>query len=162
MIAWSAARQVIQRLSYGLCFLGMFLLLPMMLLTTADVFGRAVWSRPIPGTVELSSYMLAVFVLLGIAYTHQVKGHVRVSILVARIPERAQAILDLITTLMSLGIIVLLAWQGWVVAVEERTVSDMLRIPQWPFRMLVAAAGFFLALELVIDLVASLGKLIRR
>jgi TRAP-type C4-dicarboxylate transport system permease small subunit len=162
MMPWGAARQVIQRLSYGLCFLGMFLLLPMMLLTTADVFGRALWSRPIPGTVELSSYMLAVFVLLGVAYTHQVKGHVRVSILITRIPERAKTVLDVITTLMSLGIIFLLAWQGWAVAVEEQTVSDMLRIPQWPFRMLVSLAGFFLALELVIDLSTSLGKLTRR
>ena len=92
---WTTARRVSQRLTYALCFIGMFLLLPMMLLTTADVFGRAIWARPIPGTVELSSYMLAVFVLLGIAYTQQVKGHVRVSILVARIPERAKALLAL-------------------------------------------------------------------
>ena len=161
MMPWTTARRVIQRLTYGLCFMGMFLLLPMMLLTTADVFGRAVWSRPIPGTVELSSYMLAVFVLLGVAYTQQVRGHVRVSILLARIPERAKAFLDAITTLMSLGIIVLVAWQGWVVAIEERTVSDMLRIPQWPFRMLVSLAGLFLAVELVIDLSTSLKKLLR-
>ena len=159
---WTSARRVSQRLTYALCFVGMFLLLPMMLLTTADVLGRAVWARPIPGTVELSSYMLAVFVLLGIAYTHQVKGHVRVSILAARIPERAKALLEAITTLMSLGIMAILAWQGWVVAVEERTVSDMLRIPQWPFRMLVSLAGLFLAIELVIDLSSSLGKLFRR
>ena len=159
---WTSARRVSQRLTYALCFVGMFLLLPMMLLTTADVLGRAVWARPIPGTVELSSYMLAVFVLLGIAYTHQVKGHVCVSILAARIPARAKALLEAITTLMSLGIMAILAWQGWVVAVEERTVSDMLRIPQWPFRMLVSLAGLFLAIELVIDLSSSLGKLFRR
>ena len=162
MMPWAATRRTIQRLTYGLCFIGMFLLLPMMLLTTADVIGRAVGFRPLPGTVEVSSYMLAVFVLLGLAYTHQVKGHVQVSILAARIPERAKALLDVITTLMSLGIIVLLAWQGWIVAVDERTVSDMLRIPQWPFRMLVSLAGFFLALELVIDLSTNLGKLLRR
>jgi len=162
MMPWATARRTIQWLTYGLCFIGMFLLLPMMLLTTTDVIGRAVWSRPIPGTVEVSSYMLAVFVLLGVAYTHQVKGHVRVSILVARVPERAKALLDVITTLMSLGIIVLLAWQGWVVAIDERTVSDMLRIPQWPFRMLVSLAGFFLTLELVIDLSTNLRKLLRR
>jgi len=159
---WTTARRVIQRLTYALCFMGMFLLLPMMLLTTADVAGRALWARPIPGTVELSSYMLAVLVLLGIAYTHQVKGHVRVSIFIARIPVRTRALLDTITTLMGLGIVAVLAWQGWVVAVEERTVSDMLRIPQWPFRMLVSLAGLFLALELMIDLSASLQKLFQR
>ena len=153
-------RNVIQRLTLTLCYVGMFLLIPMMLLTASDVVGRAVWARPIPGAVELSSYMLAVFILLGVAYTHQVKGHVRVAMLVSRLPERAGNTLDVITTLLSLFIIALLAWQGWVVGIEERTVSDMLRIPQFPFRLLVALAALFLCLELFIDLAVSVGKLV--
>lgn len=139
----------------------MFFLIPMMLLTTGEVVGRAVWSRPIPGSMELSSYMLAIFVLLGIAYTHQVGGHVRVTMLVSRIPEKAALVLQILTTLLSLFIIGVMAWQGWVVGMEERTVSDMLRVPQFPFRMLVSAAGFFLCLELLLDLVGSIQKLIR-
>lgn len=139
----------------------MVLLIPMMLLTASDIIGRAVWARPIPGAVELSSYMLAVFILLGVAYTHQVKGHVRVTMLVSRLPKRAGLLLDVITTLLSLFIISILAWQGWVVGIEERTVSDMLRIPQLPFRLLVSVAGLFLCLELLIDLWASVEELIR-
>ena len=154
--------RVIQRTTLFICYAGMFLLIPMMLLTSGDVIGRAVWSKPIPGTVELSSYMLAIFILLGVAYTHQVKGHVRVSMLVSRLPERAGVILDVFTTLLSLFIIAILAWQGWVVGIEERTVSDMLRVPQLPFRLLVSIAACFLCLELLIDLVGSVGKLIRR
>ena len=69
------------------------------------VVGRAVWSRPIPGTVELSSYLLAIFVLLGIAYTQQVKGHVRVEMLLMHLPDRVAAAVDLCTTLLSLFII---------------------------------------------------------
>jgi TRAP-type C4-dicarboxylate transport system permease small subunit len=139
----------------------MFLLVPMMLLTAGDVIGRVVWSRPIPGAVELSSYMLAIFILMGVAYTHQVKGHVRVGMLVSRLPERVGLILDVFTILLSLFIISILAWQGWVVGIEERTVSDMLRIPQLPFRLLVSVAALFLCLELLIDLFDSLGKLVR-
>lgn len=152
----------IQRIDFYICSGGMFLLIPMMLLTAADVIGRAVWTRPIPGAVELSSYMLNVFVLLGLAYTHQAKGHVRVSMLVSRLPEQAEIILDIIATLLSLFILAILAWQGWVVGIEEMTVSDMLRIPQMPFRLLVSLAGLFLCLELLIDLSVSVGKLVRR
>jgi len=155
-------RKVIQRLTFYLCFVGMVLLIPMMLLTAGDVIGRAAWARPIPGAVELSSYMLAVFILLGVAYTHQVKGHVRVSMLVSRLPEWAGLLLDVITTLLSLFMISILAWQGWVVGIEERTVSDMLRVPQLPFRLLVSVAGVFLCLELLIDLADCLRKLVRR
>lgn len=155
-------RNVIQRFTLVISYVGMFLLIPMMLLTAGDVIGRVVWARPIPGAVELSGYMLAIFILLGVAYTHQVKGHVRVSMLVSRLPEGVGYILDVITTLLSLFIIAILAWQGWVVGIEERTVSDMLRIPQLPFRLLVSVAALFLFLELLIDLVVSAGKLVRR
>ena len=154
--------KVIQQITRSLCYIGMFLLIPMMLITAGDVIGRGVWAKPIPGTVELSSYMLAVFILLGVAYTHQVKGHVRVSMLVSRLPPRAGDVLDLITTLLSLFIISILAWQGWVVGIEERTVSDMLRVPQLPFRLLVSLAALFLWLEIFIDLAVSVGKLVRR
>jgi len=134
----------------------------MMLLTTFDVIGRAALARPIIGTVELSSYMLAVFILLGLAYTHQVKGHVRVSFFISRLPLWAQHIFDIINIVLGLFIISILAWQGWTVGIEERTVSDMLRIPQFPFRLLVAIAAFLLCLELLIDLIASVRKLVGR
>ena len=155
-------RKVIQRSTLYLSYVGMFFLIPMMLITSGEVVGRAVWSRPIPGSMELSSYMLVIFILLGVAYTHQVKGHVRVSMLVSRLPERVSLVLDVMTTLLSLFIIGIMAWQGWVVGMEERTVSDMLRVPQFPFRLLVCVAGVFLCLELLIDLVDTLKKITRR
>lgn len=154
-------RKVIQKITYSISYVGMFILIPMMLLTTGEVVGRAIWSRPIPGSMELSSYMLAIFVLLGIAYTHQVGGQVRVTMLVSRLPEKAALVLRVLTTLISLFIIGVMAWQGWVVAMEEKTVSDMLRVPQFPFRLLVSVAGFFLFLELLLDLFEAVQKLIR-
>lgn len=155
-------RKTIQRFTFYLSYVGMMLLIPMMLLTSGEVIGRAVWSRPIPGSMELSSYMLAVFILLGIGYTHQVKGHVRVIMLISRLPERLTLVLNVITTLLSLFIIAVMAWQGWVVGMEERTVSDMLRVPQLPFRLLVFLGGVFLFLELLFELSDTLKKFVRR
>ncbi len=103
--------------------------------------------------------MLAVFILLGLAYTQQVKAHVGVSIMTSRLRHPAQLILKIITTLISLFIFSILAWQGSVVGIEERTVSDMLRVPQYPFRLLVAVAAFLVCLELLIDLGESVKKL---
>ena len=151
----------IQRVNRSVCYAGMLLLVPLMLLTSADVIGRAALARPIPGIVELSSYMLDVFILLGLAYTQQVKGHVRVSMLTSRLPQRAQQSLEILVTLLSLFIMVLLAWQGWVVGMEETAVSDMLRIPQRPFKLLVGVAAILLCLELVVDLVSAVTAGIR-
>ncbi|MFW6055636.1 MAG: TRAP transporter small permease, partial [Thermodesulfobacteriota bacterium] len=142
-------RQAAQKISFYLCTISMFVLIPMMLLTTFDVLGRAVWARPLSGAVEISSYMLAVFILSGLAYTQQVKGNVRVEMLVVKLPRRLRYLVESLTTLLSLVIVVLLTWQGWLEGIADTTVSDMLRIPRWPFKLLVSVAGFLLSLELV-------------
>ena len=155
-------RKTIQRSTLYVSYIGMILLIPMMLLTSAEVVGRAVWSQPIPGSMELSRYMLAVFILLGIAYTHQVRGHVRVTMIISRLPKTLAAALDVLTSLLSLFIIAVMTWQGWVVGIEERTVSDMLRVPQFPFRLLVSVGGLLLFFELLLELGDNLKKLARR
>jgi len=141
----------------GACFL-----LPLMVMTAVDVVGRDALNSPIPGTFELSQYMLSVFILLGFAYTHQEKGHVTVSLFTSRLPYLAQVVLKIITTLLMLVVCCILAWQGWVVGIEEKTVSDMLRVPQYPFRLLVAFAACTLCLQLLSDLRDSLKQLAGR
>ncbi|MFH1060182.1 MAG: TRAP transporter small permease [Pseudomonadota bacterium] len=155
----SQAKWVIQKFTYYLSFAGMFVLLPLMLLTSSEVVSRALWDRPIPGTVELSSYMLVIFILCGVAWTHQVRGHVRVNLLLTKLPPTLALAIEVITILLSLFIVAVLTWQGWVVGLEQKTVSDMLRIPQLPFRLLVSLAGAGMLLELLIDLFEALGKL---
>jgi TRAP-type C4-dicarboxylate transport system permease small subunit len=112
--------------------------------------------------METSEYMLAVIILLGAAYTQQVKGHVWVDFLTVKLPQGVQNALRIFTDLASLFIISLVVYMGYVEALEEKAVSDMLRIPQWPFKMLVAVGCFLLWLELLVDLVDSVAKLVRR
>jgi TRAP-type C4-dicarboxylate transport system permease small subunit len=159
---WIKTKKGIQRLNLYVGMAGMSLLIPLMLLTTSDVIGRGFFRKPIPGTFELSEYVLAVFILLGAAYTQQVKGHVGVDFITSKLSPRLRAVCEIITTLLSLFIIAIVIWQGFLEGIRERTVSDMLRIPQYPFRLLVAIGGFLLWLELLIDLTSSIGKLIRR
>jgi TRAP-type C4-dicarboxylate transport system permease small subunit len=140
---------------------GVFLI-PLMIITAADVVSKDVFNHPIPGTVELSQYMLAVFILLGLAYTQQVKAHVAVSLFTSRLSPRFQFIFNIITTLLCLFISCILVWQGWAVGIEEKTVSDMLRVPQFPFRLLLAIAAFLICVELLIDVGDSMKKFVGR
>jgi TRAP-type C4-dicarboxylate transport system permease small subunit len=150
----------IQGLNRWVSGAGAVFLIPLMLITTADVICRDLFNRPVAGAVELSGYFLAVFVLLGLGYTQQVKGHVEVSVIISRLPLRPRLILNIITTLIGLFIFSILVWQGLVVGIRERTVSDMLRIPQSPFRLLVAVAAFSVCLELLVDIGDSIRKLV--
>ena len=154
--------KVVQKASYGACFAGMFLAIPLMLLTVGDVVGRSFFNKPIPGTFELSEYMLAVIVLLGAAYTQQVKGHVGVDFLTSRYSPKTQSVLHAVTTLAGLLIIAILVWQGYLEGIHEKAVSDQLRVPQWPFKLLVAVGGLLLWLELLLDFISSALKIAGR
>ena len=158
---YEKVKSIIQKVTRITAYAGMVLLVPMMLLTSLDVVTSKLWTTPVPGSMELSSFMLSVFVLLGVAYTHQVRGHVRVTMLTDRLPEKYYEILNIFTTLLTLFIVGIVVWQGLVVAFEAHEVSDMLRIPALPFRLLVSVAALLLALELVFDLVDSARSLIK-
>jgi TRAP-type C4-dicarboxylate transport system permease small subunit len=160
-MGWGEVKKGIRRLNYIVCAVGMATIIPLMLLTFADVMLRGFFNKPIPGTFELSQYILAIFILLGAAYTQQVKGHVGVDFLTSRLSPHLQALCEIVTTLLCLFIIAVVVWQGWVEGITEKAVSDQLRIPQYPFRVLVAVGGFLLWLELLIDLFGSFGKLRR-
>ncbi|MDD5206895.1 MAG: TRAP transporter small permease [Desulfobacterales bacterium] len=161
-MGWSGVRNGIRRISFYACAAGMVTLIPLMLLTFADVALRSFFDKPIPGTFELSQYILSIFILLGAAYTQQVKGHVGVDFVTSRLSPRLRVTCEILTTLLSLFIIAVVVWQGWVQGISEKAVSDQLRIPQYPFRVLVSIGGLLLWLELLIDLIESFGKIGRR
>ena len=158
MALLAGLKRVVHQLSRWFCIAGMWLVLPLMFLTVVDVISRDSFNKPIPGVFELSEYMLCVIILLGAAYTQQVKGHVSVDFLTSRFPLKARRTIEVLTTLLSLFIVALVVWQGFVVGFEETGVSDMLRIPKAPFMILVGAGGMLLWLELLIGLIESIAR----
>ncbi|MCX7966237.1 MAG: TRAP transporter small permease [Syntrophorhabdaceae bacterium] len=148
-----AFKNAIRKMTRGICYIGMFFAIPLMLITTIDAIGRDLFDKPLPGTIELSEYMLSIIILLGAAYTQQVKGHVGVDFLTKRFSGKTKSVLEVITTLASMCIISIVIWQGFLEGINEKTVSDMLRVPQRPFRLLVSIGGILLWLELLVDLI---------
>jgi TRAP-type C4-dicarboxylate transport system permease small subunit len=159
MAALESFRNGVHKVTYGVCVLGMFLAIPLMLITTFDVLARSFLNKPIPGTLELSEYMLAIIILLGAAYTQQVQGHVGVDFLTSKFSPRGQTICKIITDAASLLIIAILVVYGYIEGIHETAVSDQLRVPQWPFKMLVAVGGLMLWMEILVDLLTSITAL---
>ncbi len=148
--------QVVHRIIYAICFIGMIVLLIMMLLTTGDVAGRSLFNRPIAGTYEVTSYMLVVIILLGLGYSQQINQHVRVDILTNKLPKIGQFILSTLFTFVATIFFSLVAWQGVsesLNVMRVKTHSDILHIPSYPFQFLVAAGASLLVIELLIKIV---------
>jgi TRAP-type C4-dicarboxylate transport system permease small subunit len=155
-------RSAVERVIRWSATIGMVILIPLMLITTGDVLGRGLLHKPIAGTFELSEYMLAVLILLGTAYTQQIKGHVTVAFLTSKFSHNAQMICRALTLGLSLFIVAILVWQGFKLGIEETGVTDQLRIPRAPFKMLVGIGGGLLWVQLLFDLADAVSALMRR
>jgi TRAP-type C4-dicarboxylate transport system permease small subunit len=137
---------------------GMGWVMVMMFITTLDVSGRAFFSRPITGAIELNRCMLAVFSVMGLAYTHHERANVRVTMLLDLLPPAPRAFLEILSHLICIGLVGLLCWQSGVMGVEEihaGTTTDALSIPIFPLYFLLSAGSFFLCLEMARQLLAD-------
>ncbi len=137
---------------------GMGWVIVMMLLTTFDVAGRYFFSKPIPGAIEMSEFMLAIFGICGMAYTHQSGANVKVTMLTAVLPPGLARFTEIITLLFSFQIIAMLAWYGIVLGLEEfraGTTTDTLGIPIHPLYFLLSTGAGLLCLELLANLIES-------
>ncbi len=135
--------------------LGMGWVLVMMILTTADVAGRYFFSKPVPGAMEMSSFMLAVFAMLGMAHTHQRGANVRVTMLIRTLPPFMANLLVIISTLLTLQVVGMMAWYAVIMGLEEyhaNASTDTLSIPLYPLEFLLALGALFLGLEIIVNL----------
>lgn len=162
--------KVIHRIVFYGCFIGMLVLLIMMLLTTSDVIGRSIFGHPVSGTYELTGYMMAVTVLLGLGYAQQAESNVRVEFLTEKMPPKVQGFLVTLFSLMAAVFFSIVAWEGFkggIRVMHEGTASDILHIPEYPFQLLVGVGAFLLMLELIIKFFTSAyqlskGKYVKR
>ena len=145
--------------------IGISILLAMMFLTAADVFGRYFLNRPIVGAYELQEYLMVCLVCLTLAYCAVEKGHVVVDILVSRFPQRVQAIIGAITTLLGVCLCSVITWQA--VAYVQRMlgsglVSPTLKIPRYPFTGVLVFGMALFCLVLLKDFFEFLSRAVRK
>mgnify|MGYP003338103942 CR=1 FL=1 len=112
-------------LALGLCGgVAALALAGMMLLTVADVALRAFFNWPIRGTLEVIELLLAItfFVALPAAF---LRGENIVVDVIDRMMPRGVNVLRRLAEMLGVGIIVLMAWQGWKAAQDTLVFGDV-------------------------------------
>ena len=119
----------------------------MLLLVCANVVMRYIFKNPIPGTYELT---LALMICLTpcIAVNIMAKQCVWVDVFTAKMGRIGQLVVDIITLPISVGIIGVMAWQGFNMILKsysKGTYSAVMdfRLMEWPFRIV-----YFLAMTM--------------
>lgn len=103
------------------------------LFITADIVGRNALGVSSAATVEITGYMLACGIAWGLAHALASRAHIRVDVLVTRLPLRWRAPLHLFSLLLLSGFAAFVTWAAWQL-VDESALFDAhdnsaLRVP---------------------------------
>ena len=157
--------RVVHPLSYAVHRVGAVILAGMMLLVAVAVIMRYVFNSPILGDLEIVTFMLVVLISFSLAYCGVVKGHVNVTVVVARLPSRLQAIISVLMNLLTLGFLIMVSWYSVVQALvlwHRGTATIIFRVPMFPLALVLAFGSGVFALVMAVQSLDSLAEALDR
>jgi TRAP-type C4-dicarboxylate transport system permease small subunit len=89
------------------------------------------------------------------------KGHIRIDLLLERLPPRIRYVVDSVMDLIGFVFFAIISWQTIIFTkanFETGELSEVLRLPITPFASVVAIGCIALTLVLLLDLVKSVFK----
>jgi TRAP-type C4-dicarboxylate transport system permease small subunit len=142
----------------GICLCGM------MLVTCVDVVGRF-FLHPIFGSVEVVSLLAVLAVAMALPYTHRMRGHIGVEIIIRRLQPRLRALVELHTHVLSLLLFALVCWRMTLYAMAMHRSGELtanLRLPEYVVIYVVAFSFGVFVLSILKDIVSLIGQIRRR
>ncbi len=122
-----------------------------MLLTGFEVVMRYFFNRPTLWSVEISEYLLVACAYLGLAYTLEHGGHVRVELIIDRPRPGPRRVLNIIAFTLAVIFAAVLTWQTLALALTSlgrgARSSTPMAIPLFPAQILIPIGSFFLCLQ---------------
>jgi TRAP-type C4-dicarboxylate transport system permease small subunit len=140
-------------------------LVGMLGLIVADVIGIKVFSNPIPGAIEIVAFLGVVVTAFAIAYTHVLRGHIKVEFFVMRLPARAQAIIASFMFLLGIILFALLTWRSYEYGRVLQTTGEVSMtqgIPFYPFVYALAFCCIPVCLVLLVELIKSVLEAVKK
>jgi TRAP-type C4-dicarboxylate transport system permease small subunit len=142
-------------LRYMALLAGVILLL-LTVFTTFDVVMRYFFNAPFRGSLEATEFSMAVIVFLGIAYCGLVGGHIGVDLLEKWLDKPSMRFVPVMVNLVGAVLFGLIAVTVVNETVEAwKQISNMLRMPHWPFRLVVAFGSGLYAIVLLIHAIQA-------
>ena len=155
--------RLVEKLLVTLNSLSGIVLVFMTLSVTYEVIARYLMGRPTSWVVDLGEYSLVFMLFLSVGWTLWKGGHVEITVVSERLPERVRGVLKIVTTTIGLIISILLLWQSVVLTWHIYKAGDLffkaLVIPKWPVFAIVPVGFLTLGLEYTRELfLLSKGK----
>ncbi len=125
--------------------------LPIMLIIAYEVVCRYFFNSPTRWAWLLSTHLFGVLALFGGAYSLLHGRHIRVEILFERFGSRLKAVSYVLTAICFLMFIIMLAWQGYIMAAmslgNREVIRGMIHFPVYPLKILITVATLLFLLQ---------------
>ena len=120
--------------------LGGWLLCILMLSLIVDFVSRGIF-MPVPGVGEVSVFVMVVCVYMGIAYCEQLKGHVKVELIISRFPPRLRGMINLFNYFMILLTVAVVSYAACQSALYsyhvKEAVAGHIPLPVYPVKFAI-------------------------
>jgi TRAP-type transport system small permease protein len=137
-------------------------LVAMTIVTVADVAGRYLFNRPLPGALELSELLMIFLVFGAFAVTELRNGHVDIDVVVNKMPARARACSETFAAILSTAFWGAITWRTALHAQNVWRAGETtpnLGLPVAPFVWIAAAGTLLFTLALIARTVAAFQRL---
>lgn len=146
-------------------WIGLAGMLLMMAITCIDVVGAKVFHWRLFGAIDIVMLSQIVAIAFATSMALIVGRHIQVELLIARLPRRAQAVIDSFALLLGFGLFGLIIWRLYVLGYTFQTSGEhsaTARIPYYPFAYGIALASIPVCLVYLQKFLSSLIRVVKR
>ncbi|NDL55579.1 TRAP transporter small permease subunit [Phytoactinopolyspora mesophila] len=137
----------------------------LLLWTVGDIVGRAVFSHPLRGTIEMTELAVVVLVYLGLALTEDRDRHITVDLLYVRLGATGQLVLRVFAGVVAFVVVSVMTWRLWQYAEQLDAggfTTGILRIPLYPVALLAVLGSSAFALAILSKTILAVKALAER
>lgn len=151
--------QWLERVLRLLAYAGGLVLFGLMVLVIYEINMRYFYGRPFRGGYEMTELAMALIVAFGLPYTAIKRGHVSMDILARWLDLPAMRWLNVLVQATGAVLLAYVAWRSYLHAMNGFRFNDMtnmMRIPKYPFQLSVAVSLGLFSLVLFLDAAKTL------
>ena len=162
-----ALSRVIDAFNEKLAVIANWLVLLSCLISAGNAFSRYAFSISSNAWLEIQWYMFGAMILLGASYTLKKNEHVRVDIVYAHLPTRAQIWIDILGgILFLLPATIIIAWLAWPMFHNSYLQHEMSGnaggLLRWPIKIMIPLGFWLLSLQGISEVIKRIAMLTGR
>lgn len=149
---------VVEKVERLILFFAQGAIFIMMFLITADAISRYLFQQSIIGVYEFTErYLMIAAVFLSMSYVMKIDGHIRLNLLIDRLPVKVSRVFNLIFLLLGAAFVFSIGYQGMIMTYEawanNIAGTGLIPWPVWLSYIWVPIGAYLFTLRLLLQFI---------